>query len=64
MALRPGMPDHIRQAILSGDRELLRRAGKRGATKRLTKKKKEVKQKTTKIEPDWKSRASGERDDD
>ena len=56
MAFRPNMPDHIRRAILSGDTELLRRAGSKGARSRRKKARSEPEQPI-----DNKSRAAGER---
>lgn len=60
MSFRPGMPDHIRKAILSGDRELLSRAGAKGARKRQQARTIVPKPKVGQI--DGKSRGAGERD--
>jgi len=56
MAFRD-MPDHIRKAILSGNTELLRRAGTKGGAKKRSAKR--IAKQIPSV-PDGKSRGAGE----
>lgn len=59
MSFRPGIPDHIKKAILSGNRELLSRAGRKGARVQREK----ITKKVQENRPDGKSLGAGERND-
>lgn len=61
MGFRPGMPDHIRRAILSGDTELLRRAGTKASRVRSANRRKEQERREP-VQLDRMQRASGEKE--